>query len=90
MRATVLNLQSKIHTLSNPPPPEFVVALKEFKKQQGSGERALKDREALAKRELQLYERAGEKGMKDLAKRKSVLVAEIERIESEIAKLAKQ
>lgn len=83
----MLNLQSKIHTFSNPPPPEFVAALKEFKRQQGSGEKALRDRESLAKRELELYERAGERGMRDLARRKVGLEKEIERMEREIEKL---
>ncbi|KAH7382174.1 hypothetical protein BKA66DRAFT_418271 [Pyrenochaeta sp. MPI-SDFR-AT-0127] len=86
-RATVLGLQAKTYTFSHPPPPEFVAALKEFKKQQGSGEKALKDREVLARRELELYEKAGEKGMRDLARRKEVVVKEGERIEDEIIKL---
>lgn len=88
-RATVLGLQAKIHTFSHPPPAEFVAALKEFKKQQGSGEKALKNREALAKKELEAYERAGEKGMKDLARRKEYLANEIARIELEIEKLGR-
>lgn len=86
-RATALGLQAKIHTFSHPPPPEFVAALKEFKKAQGSGEKALRDREALAKRELELYEKAGEKGMRDLAKRKQWLMGEMEDVESEIRRL---
>ncbi|KAF2036182.1 hypothetical protein EK21DRAFT_96153 [Setomelanomma holmii] len=87
MRATVLGLQAKIHTISHPPPPEFVAALKEFKKQQGSGERGLRNREALARQGLELYVKAGEKGMWDLAKRKGVLEREIERMKEEITKL---
>ncbi len=86
-RATLLGLQAKLHTFSHAPPVEFVAALKEFRKAQGSGEKALKDREQLARRELELYERAGEKGMRDLAKRKMHLAGEIERIEEEIGKL---
>lgn len=86
-RATALGLQAKIHTFSHPPPTEFVIALKAFKKQQGSGEKALRDREALARRELELYEREGEKGMRDLARRKEFLTGEGERIEEEIGKL---
>jgi hypothetical protein len=87
LRATVLGLQAKMHTISHPPPPEFVAALKEFKKQQGSGEKGLKDREALARRELELYGKAGEKGMRDLARRKGVLEREIARMKGEIEKL---
>jgi hypothetical protein len=87
MRATVLGLQAKMHTLTHPPPAEFVAALKEFRKAQGSGEKALRDREALARQELELYERAGEKGMRDLAKRKVWLESEIGGVEGEIEKL---
>ncbi|USP81009.1 uncharacterized protein yc1106_08283 [Curvularia clavata] len=86
-RATLLSLQAKIHSFSHPPPAEFVAALKQFKKSQGSGEKALRDREALARQELELYERAGERGMRDLAKRKEWLVAEVRRVEEEIGKL---
>jgi hypothetical protein len=87
MRATVLGLQAKMHTFAHPPPAEFVAALKEFRKAQGSGEKALRDREALARQELELYERAGEKGMRDLAKRKVWLESEISGVEGEIEKL---
>jgi hypothetical protein len=86
-RATVLGLQAKIHTFTHPPPPEFIAALKEFKKSQGSGEKALRDREALARRELELYAKAGERGMLDLSKRKTWLDAEITGIQSEIERL---
>jgi hypothetical protein len=86
-RATILGLQSKIHMLTHAPPPEFVAALKEFKKSQGSGEKAMKDREGMARRELELYERAGEKGMRDLAKRKEWLASEISNVEAEVSKL---
>jgi hypothetical protein len=87
MRATVLGLQAKMHTFAHPPPPEFVAALKEFKKAQGTGEKALKDREALAKRELELYDKAGEKGMRDLARRKEWLESELSGVENEVQKL---
>lgn len=73
--------------LAHPPPAEFIAALKQFKKMQGSGEKALKDREQLAKRELDLYRRAGEKGMRDLARRKVWVVGEIARVEQEITVL---
>ncbi|KAF1917180.1 hypothetical protein BDU57DRAFT_557231 [Ampelomyces quisqualis] len=86
-RATVLGLQAKLHTFAHPPPPEFVAALKEYKKAQGTGEKALKDREALARRELELYEKAGGKGMRDLAGRKVWLESEIRNVEGEIEKL---
>lgn len=86
-RATILGLQAKIHGVAHPPPAEFVAALKEFRKQQGSGEKALRDREALARRELELYGKAGEKGMRDLAGRKRYLGSEIAQMEEEIGKL---
>ncbi|KAH8717122.1 hypothetical protein GQ44DRAFT_751892 [Phaeosphaeriaceae sp. PMI808] len=86
-RATLLALQAKIHTFSHPPPPEFVSALKEFRKSQGTGEKALRDRESLARQEIELYEKAGEKGMRDLAKRKEYLVSETQKVEEEISKL---
>jgi hypothetical protein len=75
--------------LLHPPPAEFVDALKEFRKGLGGGKRALWDREALARRELELYGKAGEKGMRDLARRKEGLVKEVERVEAEVSKLEK-
>ncbi|KAF2866073.1 hypothetical protein BDV95DRAFT_505585 [Massariosphaeria phaeospora] len=86
-RASVLGLQAKIYTHTHPPPAEFVAALKNFKAQQGASEAALRDREGLARRELELYEKAGEKGMRDIAKRAEHLKGEIERIEDEVRKL---
>ncbi|EUC50406.1 hypothetical protein COCMIDRAFT_81854 [Bipolaris oryzae ATCC 44560] len=86
-RSVLLGLQAKIHTYSHPPPAEFVDALRQFKKSQGSGEKALRDREALARQELQLYERAGEKGMRELARRKEWILAEVARVEEEVRKL---
>lgn len=86
-RATLLGLQAKCYTFGHPPPAEFVAALKEFRKSQGTGERALRDREALAKQSLRLYEQAGEKGVRELAKRKGYLEGETRRIEREIASL---
>ena len=86
-RATLLGLQAKCYTFGHPPPAEFVAALKEFRKSQGTGERALRDREALARQGLRLYDQAGEKGIKELAKRKSVLENETRRIEQEITSL---
>jgi hypothetical protein len=83
-RATVLGLQAKIHTIAHPPPAEFVAALKQFKKAQGNGDKALRDREALARRGLELYEKAGDKGMRDLARRKEWLESEIAAVEGEI------
>lgn len=86
-RAAVLGLQAKIHTFAHPPPPEFVAAIKEFKKRQGSGEKVLRDREGMARQGLELYEKAGEKGMRDLARRKVWLEGEIEGVEGEIRTL---
>ncbi|KAI4694883.1 uncharacterized protein J4E84_001506 [Alternaria hordeiaustralica] len=88
-KAILLGLQAKTHSLLHPPPAEFVDALKEFRKGLGGGKRALWDREALARRELELYGKAGEKGMRDLAKRKEGLLKEAERVEAEIKKLEK-
>lgn len=87
VRSILLGLQSKIYTFIHPPPPEFVAALKEFKKQQGTDGRLLNDREALARRELDLYRRAGEKAMRDLARRKNILSWDIYKTEDEIEKL---
>ena len=86
-RATLLGLQAKCYTFGHPPPAEFVAALKEFRKKQGTGERALRDREELAKQGLRLYEQAGEKGVRELAKRKAVLEGEIGRIMRDIESL---
>jgi hypothetical protein len=83
-RATVLGLQARIHTHMHPPPAAFVAALKNFKASQGTTETKLKDREGLARRTLELYARAGGKGMTDLAKRKEYLVDEMGRMEGEI------
>lgn len=47
----------------------------------------MRDREGMARRELELYKRAGEKGMRDLAKRKEWLVSEIGGVEAEASKL---
>lgn len=44
----------------------------------------MRDREALARQSLKLYEMAGEKGVRELARRKRVLGAEMERMEGEI------
>lgn len=61
--------------------------MKEFRKKQGTGERALRDREELTRQSLRLYEQAGEKGIRELAKRKAVLENEIGRIMRDIESL---
>ncbi|KAF1360037.1 hypothetical protein EJ07DRAFT_165677 [Lizonia empirigonia] len=86
-RATLLGLQAKSYTFAHPPPVEFVGALKEFRRGQGAGERALRDREALARQSLKLYGMAGEKGIRELARRKGVLETEMGRMEGEIVGL---
>ncbi|KZM18844.1 uncharacterized protein EKO05_0006464 [Ascochyta rabiei] len=86
-RATLLGLQARCYTFGHPPPAEFVAALKEFRKSQGTGERALRDREALARQSLKLYDQAGERGIRELAKRKMYLDSETGRIEKEIVSL---
>lgn len=88
-RATVLGLQARIHTFTHPPPAPFLAALKNFKAQQGSSESRLKNREGLARRALELYAKAGEKGMRDLAMRKEWIAGEMERMSGEIAGLEK-
>ncbi|KAL1606706.1 hypothetical protein SLS60_004113 [Paraconiothyrium brasiliense] len=86
-RAALLGLQAKIHTHMHPPPGEFLKALNNFKAELGSSEAKLRDREGLARRTLELYGGAGERGMRDLAGRKEVLLKEIRRMEREIAGL---
>lgn len=88
--ATLLGLQAKCYTFGHPPPAEFVSALKEFRKSQGTGERALRDREALARQSLKLYDQAGDKGIRELAKRKTYLDTETRRIEKEIVGLERR
>jgi hypothetical protein len=83
----VLGLQAKIHALAHTPPAEFVAALQAYKKAQGAGQKGLRDREALARRALELYEQAGGKGMRDLAKRKAWLEGEVRSVEGEIGVL---
>ena len=58
-----------------------------FRREQEERGRDLRAREDEAKRKLAGYERAGEKGLKDVARRKEVLKGEIERIEGEIGGL---
>lgn len=58
-RATILDLRAQIHTFTHAPPAEFVAALKAFGRAQGTGEKELMEREGLANRELELYEKAG-------------------------------
>ncbi|KAF2470626.1 uncharacterized protein BDR25DRAFT_286727 [Lindgomyces ingoldianus] len=95
-RASMLGLQARhvtlslikvIHTLTHPAPPEFLTALRNFKNHQKVSEKELQDREGLAKKALELYEKAGEKGMRDAARRAEYLRAEIERTKAEIEKL---
>lgn len=93
MSIAVLTLQRllrqyyRIHTHAHPPPAEFVLALKNFRASQGASEAALRDREDLARKSLELYEKAGEKAMKDIAKRAIYLREETERMQEEVQKL---
>lgn len=64
-----------------------MAALKEFRRVQGSGERGLRDREALARQSLRLYEDAGAKGIREVARRKEFLEEEVRRMEGEIGEL---
>ncbi|KAF2005099.1 hypothetical protein P154DRAFT_551557 [Amniculicola lignicola CBS 123094] len=86
-RASLVGVQARLHTLTHPPPSEFLAALKNYKASQGSTEAALKDREALARTALDLYEKAGEKAIQDIAKRAEYLRKEIERMNEEVEKL---
>ncbi|KAH7117031.1 hypothetical protein B0J11DRAFT_107424 [Dendryphion nanum] len=86
-RALLLSLQARVHGLTHPPPQELVVALGNFSAEQDVREEELRGRGDAAERTLGLYERAGEKGMRDVARRKEVLRGEIERIRVEIEKL---
>ncbi|KAF2272848.1 uncharacterized protein EI97DRAFT_405510, partial [Westerdykella ornata] len=86
-QSALLGLQARIHTLTHPPPPEFVAALKNYRAVQRQERNALKDREALARQTLELYDKAGEKGMRDAARRAKVLQAEIQRTKAEIERL---
>jgi hypothetical protein len=86
-RATLLGLQAKMHTHTHVPPTEFVAALRNFRVEQGEMERALRDREELARQALELYDKAGEKAMRDIAKRAGVLRGEIGRTRVEIEEL---
>lgn len=65
-------------------------ALKGWRGDIAARERGLRDREGIARRTLELYERAGEKGMRDLAGRKAVLVGEVERVVREIGGLEEE
>jgi hypothetical protein len=64
-----------------------VAALRNYKKEQGSSEKELRDREALARRALDLYDKAGSKAMQDIARRAKYLQQEIESTKDEIGKL---
>lgn len=76
--------------MTHPPPAEFVDALRNYKASQGSTENGLKNREALAKKTLELYEKAGERAMRDIAKRALYLKKEIESTRGEIEKLERE
>ncbi|ORY18741.1 hypothetical protein BCR34DRAFT_621267 [Clohesyomyces aquaticus] len=86
-KAAVLGLQARIHTLTHPPPPEFLTALRNFKTQQKVTEKELKDREGLARKALELYDKAGDKAMRDAARRAEYLRTEIEKTKEDIARL---
>ena len=88
-RAEALGLRARVYTATQVMPEEFVAALKEWKKGQGVGEKRLREREGLARRALELYGKAGERGMRDLARRKGEVVREMERVEGEIRRLEK-
>ncbi|KAF2658443.1 hypothetical protein K491DRAFT_269548 [Lophiostoma macrostomum CBS 122681] len=83
-KATLLGLQARIQTLTNPPPAQFVTALRGLKASQASTSAALRDRQVMAKRALELYEKAGEKAMQDIARRAGYLRDEIQRTEGEV------
>ncbi|KAF2185252.1 hypothetical protein K469DRAFT_165170 [Zopfia rhizophila CBS 207.26] len=86
-KAVALGLRARIHSLTHPPPPEFLQALRNFRSSQESTEQVLLDRESLAKKALEHYEKAGSKAMLDIARRAEYLRKEIARTEAEIGKL---
>ncbi|KAF2741763.1 hypothetical protein M011DRAFT_472826 [Sporormia fimetaria CBS 119925] len=79
-----IGVRASIHNLTHPTPPALLTALQGYKSALRGMENGLKDRIELAEQELGLYEKAGEKGMKDLARRAKHLRAEIRRVEDEI------
>ncbi|KAF2202068.1 hypothetical protein GQ43DRAFT_414419 [Delitschia confertaspora ATCC 74209] len=86
-RAKSIELQSRIHTLTHPPPRDFLVALKGFKGDLEKRERELRDREHLTRGSLAMYDRAGRKVLLDIARRKEFLVREIEGVWGEVRRL---
>lgn len=86
-RATLLGARARVQVLGSPLPEEYVGALKGFRSGLRGVERGLRDREGVARGALELYKGAGERGMRDLAGRKAVLLKEIERVEGEVGGL---
>jgi galactokinase len=73
--------------MMHPPPPEFLAALRGLKNHRASSESALKDRETLARKTLENYDKAGAKAMLDIARRAQHLQREKQRVEAEVARL---
>ncbi|KAL6710661.1 hypothetical protein ACN47E_007718 [Coniothyrium glycines] len=86
-RATLAARSAAHRARSTPPPAPLLAALAAFRAHQDAADKALRDRAALARQGRALYERAGERGMRDLARRKEVLEREIARMEDEVGRL---
>ena len=76
-----------IHAATHPPPPALTSALKSYNAHLLSLQAGLRTREQAAEKTLQQYERAGGKGMLEIAGRYAQLTEEIERVKDEIARL---
>ncbi|KAF1836875.1 hypothetical protein BDW02DRAFT_637620 [Decorospora gaudefroyi] len=80
-RATLLRIQADIHALVHAPPLQIVRGV-------GKGlraeERALTEREGLARRALEVYGGVGARGVRELAGRKRGVEREVERVEGEV------
>ena len=83
---------SQLHFFSllsqtQPPDPELQSALGSYGAHLDSAERVLRERERQAESRLRKYEGAGEKAMKEIARRKREIEREIEAIQGEIKQL---
>ncbi|OCL07932.1 hypothetical protein AOQ84DRAFT_408011 [Glonium stellatum] len=87
VKAAGAEMKLRIHAATHPPPPALVAALKSYNTHLLSLQAGLRAREQAAEKTLQQYERAGGKGMLEIAARYAQLTEEIERVNDEIARL---
>lgn len=87
MKAAGVEMKLNIHAATHPPPPALTSALKSYNAHLLSLQAGLRTREQAAEKTLQQYERAGGKGMLEIAGRYAQLTEEIERVKDEIARL---